>query len=64
MGTVSTALTEEALLKCLKRESYQKKKCDDEAAAIVDKDDAKCSICLVIIFTIVISCIWQNPRAH
>ncbi|KAK4760064.1 hypothetical protein SAY87_023195 [Trapa incisa] len=45
MGTVSTALTEEALLKCLKRESYQKTKCDKEDAANVEKDDTKCSIC-------------------
>ncbi|KAK4755963.1 hypothetical protein SAY87_009720 [Trapa incisa] len=45
MGTVSTALTEEALLKCLKRESYQKTKCHKGADADVEKDATKCSIC-------------------
>lgn len=50
MGTVSTALTEEALSRCLKRESYQKISCDDEAAASVEEDDAKCSICQVIVY--------------
>ncbi|KAK4746990.1 hypothetical protein SAY87_026027 [Trapa incisa] len=44
MGTVSTALTEEALSRCLKRESYWKIICDNEAVANV-KDDVKCSIC-------------------
>lgn len=50
MGSVSTALTEEALSKCVKRESYQKTKWDDEAAARPEKDEAKCSICQVNIF--------------
>lgn len=54
MGTVSTALTEEALSKCLKKESYQKAKYDDEAATVVEKDETKCSICQVIVYTILI----------
>lgn len=49
MGTVSTALTEESLSKCLKRESYQKINCSNEVAALVEKDDVKCSICQVIV---------------
>ncbi|KAK4757910.1 hypothetical protein SAY87_019211 [Trapa incisa] len=45
MGSVSTALTDEALSKCLKRELYHKTKHDDEAANMVEKDETKCSIC-------------------
>lgn len=41
MGTVSTAVTEEALSECLKRSSYQY---SDSAS----KDDIKCSICQVL----------------
>ncbi|PKI51853.1 hypothetical protein CRG98_027771 [Punica granatum] len=46
MGTVSTALTEEAIAKCLKRDLYQKIKGNDEPAASTENDDdTKCSIC-------------------
>lgn len=51
MGTVSTALTEEQMTKCLKRITY--------ACALVpgitshDNDDAKCSICQVLYYSLV-----------
>ncbi|KAE9609187.1 putative transcription factor C2H2 family [Lupinus albus] len=46
MGTVSTALTEEALSECLKRSFYQPLPRDDEAESYDEyKDDTKCSIC-------------------
>ncbi|XP_028802380.1 E3 ubiquitin-protein ligase MBR2 [Neltuma alba] len=46
MGTVSTALTEEALSECLKRSIYQPTPSDDddESSSIIN-DDIKCSIC-------------------
>ncbi|OIV97773.1 hypothetical protein TanjilG_12530 [Lupinus angustifolius] len=44
MGTVSTALTEEALSECLKRSFYQPS--DDAAGSCNEhKEDTKCSIC-------------------
>lgn len=48
MGSVSTALTEDDLLKCLKRSIYQS--IPPEGAGLVssgDKDDMICSICQV-----------------
>ncbi|KAE9587004.1 hypothetical protein Lal_00004943 [Lupinus albus] len=46
IGTVSTALTEEALLECLKRSFYQPSPSDDEAERFNEhKDDTNCSIC-------------------
>ncbi|KAK4774995.1 hypothetical protein SAY86_009930 [Trapa natans] len=45
MGNVSTALTEEALSRCLKREYYRKIISGTEAVVNVKKDDVKCSIC-------------------
>ncbi|OIV96530.1 hypothetical protein TanjilG_07922 [Lupinus angustifolius] len=46
MGTVSTALTEEALSESLKRSFYQPLPRDDEAESSNEhKDDTKCSIC-------------------
>lgn len=48
MGTVSTALTEEALSGCLKRSFYQPSPSDDAAKTCTeDDDDTKCSICQV-----------------
>lgn len=48
MGSVSTALTEEALSKCLKRSFYKSAPSDDTAeSSNEDKDDTKCSICQV-----------------
>ncbi|XP_051136944.1 probable E3 ubiquitin-protein ligase RHG1A [Andrographis paniculata] len=51
MGTVSTALSEEALSNCLKKSAYQptpskSKPCGDcDGGGENDDDDAKCSIC-------------------
>ncbi|GLT53821.1 hypothetical protein SLA2020_270640 [Shorea laevis] len=46
MGTVSTALTEEALSECLKRSIYESAAPEDAAVdCSEDKDDVKCSIC-------------------
>ncbi|KAK4277083.1 hypothetical protein QN277_015135 [Acacia crassicarpa] len=46
MGSVSTALTEEALSECLKTSFYQPATSDDAAVSCdEDKDDIKCSIC-------------------
>ncbi|KAM7263620.1 hypothetical protein ACFE04_001303 [Oxalis oulophora] len=47
MGTVSTALTEEALLKCLNTSIFQSIPLEDLAITghARNKDDAKCSIC-------------------
>ncbi|XP_027331856.1 uncharacterized protein LOC113847149 isoform X2 [Abrus precatorius] len=46
MGTVSTALTEEALSECLKTSTYQSAPSDDVAENCEeDKDDIKCCIC-------------------
>ncbi|KDP33448.1 hypothetical protein JCGZ_07019 [Jatropha curcas] len=46
MGTVSTALTEEALSECLKTSSYQSASLEDAASDLCGKkDDVKCSIC-------------------
>lgn len=42
MGNVSTALTEEALVKCIKKEPYH-----PAASASGQSDDVKCSICQV-----------------
>lgn len=42
MGTVSTALTEESLVKCIKKELYH-----PTASASGQNDDVKCSICQV-----------------
>lgn len=48
MGTVSTALTEEALTESLKRDFYQSAPTDDAADSCEEnKDDIKCSICQV-----------------
>jgi len=50
MGTVSTALTEEALSDSLKRSIYQSVPSDDVADYVnVDKDDIKCCICHVFL---------------
>ncbi|XP_054798370.1 probable E3 ubiquitin-protein ligase RHG1A [Prosopis cineraria] len=46
MGSVSTALTEEALSECLKRAFYELAPSDDAAeSCVADRDDTKCSIC-------------------
>lgn len=46
MGTVSTALTEEALSECLKASSYQSASLKDATSDLCGvKDDVKCSIC-------------------
>ncbi|KAK7384845.1 hypothetical protein VNO78_30548 [Psophocarpus tetragonolobus] len=46
MGTVSTALPEEALTECLKRSIYQPASSDDaDESCNEDKDDIKCCIC-------------------
>lgn len=48
MGTVSTALTEEALSDSLKRSIYQSEPSDDAADYVnEEKDDTKCCICQV-----------------
>ncbi|KAG4379195.1 hypothetical protein GLYMA_17G198300v4 [Glycine max] len=50
MGTVSTALPEEALAECLKRSKYQSAPLDDaDESCNEDKDDIKCCICQVFI---------------
>ena len=49
MGTVSTALSEEALSRSLKRSIYQET--DETGAISLNKDDdIKCSICQVSLF--------------
>ncbi|KAK7351435.1 hypothetical protein VNO77_10903 [Canavalia gladiata] len=46
MGTVSTALTEEALSECLKKSFYQSSPSDGAGECYSEvKDDTKCSIC-------------------
>ncbi|TKY58234.1 E3 ubiquitin-protein ligase HIP1 [Spatholobus suberectus] len=46
MGTVSTALTEEALAECLKKSIYQSAPSDDaDESGNEEKDDIKCCIC-------------------
>lgn len=49
MGSVSTALTEEALSECLKRSTYQPVSPEDAYGGSDDghSDDVKCSICQV-----------------
>lgn len=48
MGNVSTALPEEALSECLKRNSYHMSPSDKAAESCNEnKDDIKCSICQV-----------------
>ena len=48
MGTVSTALTEEALSECVKRTIYQSMPLEGVAiSSNGDNDDVKCSICQV-----------------
>lgn len=47
MGSVSTALSEEALLKCVKRSNYVPALQFHGHAAARGEDDAKCSICQV-----------------
>nr|AFK36630.1 unknown [Lotus japonicus] len=44
MGTVSTAVTEEALSECLKKNPYQPS-ASDNVTCNENKDDIKCSIC-------------------
>ncbi|KAG2279571.1 hypothetical protein Bca52824_050791 [Brassica carinata] len=44
MGTVSTALSEEALLRSLQKSIYQET--DGTSPNSLNKDDIKCSICL------------------
>lgn len=49
MGSVSTALTEEAISECLKRSFYQPATSEDAAESCNEnKDDIKCSICQVL----------------
>ena len=45
MGTVSTALSEEALLRSLQKSIYQET--DETVPNSLNKDDIKCSICQV-----------------
>ncbi|KAL5559386.1 hypothetical protein UlMin_035597 [Ulmus minor] len=46
MGTVSTAVPEEALSECLKRSIYQSMPLEDVAVEVIgNKEDVKCSIC-------------------
>lgn len=47
MGTVSTALSEESLSKCLKKSIYEDEnvRCEGE-----EEDDVKCSICQVLFY--------------
>ncbi|OMO90619.1 Zinc finger, RING-type [Corchorus olitorius] len=46
MGTVSTALSEEALDKCLKKSIYEATSSEDTSVSCEgEKDDVKCSIC-------------------
>lgn len=47
MGSVSTALSEEALLKCVKRSNYVPALQFHGNAAARREDDTKCSICQV-----------------
>lgn len=50
MGTVSTALSEEALLKSLKSSIYRRN--DESGDICMNKDDdVKCSICQVLILS-------------
>lgn len=49
MGSVSTALTEEAILKCLKRSWYMPVPKDGRSVEFRD-DDIKCTVCQVILF--------------
>lgn len=46
MGTVSTALSEEALLKSLKLSTFNHPT-DESSGTCLNKDDVKCSICQV-----------------
>lgn len=51
MGTVSTALSEEELLKCVRRSVYQVTTSEVRfTGSGEDEDDIKCSICQVIYF--------------
>lgn len=51
MGTVSTAVTEEAISECLKRSFYQSSHSDNASKSCKEnKDDIKCSICQVFLF--------------
>ncbi|CAK7354204.1 unnamed protein product [Dovyalis caffra] len=54
MGTVSTALPEEALLECLKTGIYQATPMEDVTRNLEgDKDDIKCSICQISLKSLV-----------
>ena len=49
MGTVSTALSEEAFAKCITKSMYQTATVDVEASGCSeDEADIKCSICQVV----------------
>ena len=51
MGTVSTALSEEALSKCLKKSIYEATSSEDANVSCEgEKDDFKCSICQVLFY--------------
>jgi hypothetical protein len=50
MGTVSTALTEEALSESLKKSIYESTSPEDAAAGCSgEKNDVKCSVCQVFL---------------
>lgn len=50
MGSVSTALSEEALSKCLKRSIYQPLSPKGVVECGEDENQGKCSICQVLIY--------------
>ena len=54
MGTVSTALTEEAFSECLKTSIYESTPMEDVSTNLEsDKDDIRCSICQVLFCSLV-----------
>ena len=48
MGTVSTALPEEAFSNCLRKSIYQFTPQEDASVSCDGKEDVKCSICQVL----------------
>lgn len=51
MGTVSTALSEEALAQCVTRSLYE----PASLIAGIENDDTKCSICQVMLYSFPLS---------
>ncbi|GMP82977.1 hypothetical protein CsSME_00037065 [Camellia sinensis var. sinensis] len=64
MGTVSTALSKEALLKCLKRSIYLPTSPEEEAMRCSGNEDIKCSICQVKLGGIICKSILKKQLKH